>query len=421
MHKVAHVIKHEIITTIGKPAFWLTTFVLPAVVMFFSFGAQFIGSRALQQEPDVMREDAEPGQIQAIGYVDRSGIIQMLPDEIPEGRLRAYKSQEMARQAMDEGEISEYYLIPENYVESGDLEVVTQEFSPLGNLGTSQIIERILAYNLLGDEALTQRATRPLTNLSTTSLQVSEEAESPQSEAARSIVVFGTLFILYLVLTMSSSYMLRSVSKEKENRIVEVLLVSLRPREIMLGKVVGLGIVALLQMGIWLGGSVLIVTRGSGALANVGLTMVDQITLPDGFMIWGFVYMLLGYVLYASLLGAVGALAPNARETGQFTFLAMLPLMVPLFINTALTQSPHGTLATVLSLFPLTAPTTMLPRIATGGVPLWQAIASAAGLAVSAYGLVLLAAQFFRADTLLSSAALDWARMRKEFKRIGGR
>ena len=419
MHKVGKVIRHEIVTTLGKPAFWLTTFVLPAVIMFFSFGAQFIGSQALQEEPDVVQEEAEPGQVQAIGYVDHSGIIQALPEDIPEGRIVGYDTQDAARQALNGGEITEYYVIPEDYVESGDVEVVTEEFSPLGNLSTAQIVERILASNLIQDEQLTRRAVNPLTNLSTTTIQISEQTQSPQSEGAQFVVIFGTLFILYFVLTMSSSYMLRSVSKEKESRVVEVLLVSLRPREIMLGKVIGLGIVALLQMGIWLGGSVLTITRGSGALTNVGLTMVEQIRLPDGFMIWAFIYMLLGYVLYASLLGAIGALAPNARETGQFTFLAMLPMMIPLFINTALVQSPHGTLATALSLFPLTAPTTMLPRIATGGVPLWQSVVSAIGLAVSAYGFVLLAAQFFRADTLLSSAALDWARMRRELKRIG--
>ncbi len=419
MSKVGNIIKHEIATTIGKPSFWLTTFVLPAVVMVFSFGAQFIGSQALQEEPDIIQEESEPGKVQAIGYVDHAGIIQTLPEDIPEGRILAYSTQDAARQALNGGEIAEYYVISEDYVESGEVEVITEDFSPLGNLSTAQIVERILASNLIQDEPLTRRAVNPLPNLSTTTIQISEETQSPQSEAAQFVVIFGTLFILYFVLTMSSSYMLRSVSKEKENRIVEVLLVSLRPREIMLGKVIGLGIVALLQMGIWLGGSVLIVTRGSDALANVGLTVVEQIQLPDGFMIWAFIYMLLGYVLYASLLGAIGALAPNARETGQFTFLAMLPMMVPLFINTALVQSPHGMLATVLSLFPLTAPTTMLPRIATGGVPLWQSIVSALGLAASAYGLVLLAAQFFRADTLLSSAALDWARMRREFKRIG--
>jgi ABC-2 type transport system permease protein len=421
MHKVGNVIKHEIVTTLGKPSFWLTTFVLPTVIMALSFGAQFIGSQALQEEPDVVQEEAEPGQVRAIGYVDHSDIIQTLPEEIPEGRILGYETREAARQALDSGEITQYYIIAEDYIESGEIEVVTREFSPLGDLTTAQIVERVLAHNLVQDAPLVRRVVNPLPNLSTTTLQVSEDAESPQSEEARSVVIFGTLFILYFVLMMSSSYMLRSVSKEKESRIVEVLLVSLRPREIMLGKVIGLGIVALLQMGIWLGGSVLTITRGGGALANVGLTMLDQVRLPDGFMMWAFVYMLLGYVLYASLLGAIGALAPNARETGQFTFLVMLPLMVPLFANTAIAQSPHGTLATVLSLFPLTAPTTMLPRIATGNVPIWQAVVSALGLAVSAYGLVLLAAQFFRADTLLSSAALDWARMRKEFKRIGGR
>jgi len=218
------------------------------------------------------------------------------------------------------------------------------------------------------------------------------------------------------VLSMSSSFMLRSVSREKENLTVEVLLVSLRPRDLMLGKVLGLGLVGLLQMGIWLGGSLLTIQRGGSMLATLGI-MLSQVTLPPGFLVWGLLYFVLGYILYASALGAIGALAPNARETGQFTYIVMVPMMIPVLLSNAFVESPNGALATIVSLFPLTAPTAMLPRLAAGGVPFWQPIVSLVGLAITTYLFVLIAARFFRADTLLSSASMSWARVMEEFRK----
>jgi len=145
--------------------------------------------------------------------------------------------------------------------------------------------------------------------------------------------------------------------------------------------------------------------------------VIGSIALPKGFVVWGLLYFVLGYILYASLLGAIGALAPNTRETGQFTFIAMLPLMLPVWLNTAFIQAPNGLLATIVSLFPLTAPTSMLPRLAAGGVPFWQPLVGLAALVVTTYLFVLIAARFFRADTLLSSASMSWARVVEEFKK----
>jgi ABC-2 type transport system permease protein len=184
----------------------------------------------------------------------------------------------------------------------------------------------------------------------------------------------------------------------------------------MLGKVLGLGVVALLQMGIWLGGSTFTLQNGGEMLSALGM-MVEQISFPQGFFVWAGLYFLLGYLLYSSLLGAIGALAPTARETGSFTFLAMLPLMLPLWLNTVFIQAPNSTLATIISLFPLTAPTSMLPRLAAGGVPFWQPAVGVVLLAGATYLLVLLSARFFRADTLLSSASLNWGRVVEEFRK----
>ncbi len=222
-------------------------------------------------------------------------------------------------------------------------------------------------------------------------------------------VPFAVLMIFYLVITMTSGFMLQSVTKEKENRTIEVLLLSVRPRDLMLGKILGLGVVALLQIGVW-GGGLFIMNGGSfSALSALGL--------PPSFFAWALLYFVLGYLLYAALLGALGALAPSTREGTQFTFLVLLPLFIPLLLNSVLIESPNGGLTTFLSLFPLTSPVTMIARLAAGDVPIEQLLLGLALLAITTYGIIVFAARFFRADTLLSFEALSLRRLAREIRR----
>mgnify|MGYP006291305313 CR=1 FL=1 len=413
MKNIWIVIKHEIITMVTKPSFWLTTFLLPAIIMGFSFGAQLIGQQMIPEEDEMISGETERSQ--AIGYVDHADIISDLPESIPAAMVQSYPDEEAASAALRAGEISQYYIIAEDYIESGKVVAIEKEFSLLGSIPQLTLFKMIMDYNLIGDETLARRLSNPIPRLETTALQPASEVS--ESMDARFIVAYGTLFIFFFVFTMSSGFMLRSVTREKENRTVEILLVSLKPKDLMLGKVLGLGFVALLQIAIWLGGSLLTLSRGDSMLSSLGI-VVGNITLPDGFILWALLYFLLGYLLYASALGAIGAIAPNARETSQVTFVVLLPLMIPLWLNTSFTQAPNGALATALSLFPLTAPTSMLPRLAVGGVPLWQPIASLIGLAITTYVFVAISARFFRADTLLSSASLDWQRFIQEIKNV---
>jgi len=415
MRNITLVIKHEIISTITKPSFWLTTFVLPVFIMVTTFGSQLIGREVFETE-EPFAESAGNGPV-AIGYVDQANLIAHLPEGVPPALVQAFPDEASAQMALEAGELRQYYLIPADYVETGALFVIDKDFAPMGNFPTAELFEYILNYNLLGDSALASRVSDPVAGLQITALK--PETTGSEDFDTRFVIGYGVLFIFFFVLTMSSSFMLRSVSSEKENRTVEVLLLSLRPRDLMLGKVLGLGTVALLQMGIWLGGSFFTLDRGGSLLASLGV-MLDNITFPPGFLVWVAIYFLLGYLLYASLLGAIGALAPSARETGQFTFIAMLPLMLPLWMNTVFIEAPNGVLATIISLFPLTAPTSMLPRLVTGGVPLWQPIVGSVMLAAATYAFVLIAGRFFRADTLLSSASLSWGRIAAEFKRSEG-
>ena len=417
MRNVLLVIKHEIVTTLGKRSFWVMTFLFPALIIGLSVGSQILAEKSFEDsEQGFPTGDDAAAETQVIGYVDEAGLITQLPQGVPPEILRAFPDKDAAQAALETGDLSQYYLIPAGFVETGELILVDNEFTPFGSLagGSSDFFKYVVNLNLVEDELLTTILSNPTPSVVSKKLAPQEgSTESSNLSGAMSFwIPYATMFIFFFVITMSGSFMLQSVSKEKENRIVEVLLVSLRPRELMLGKVVGLGVVALLQMGIWGGASLLMMNQ------RMQLTeAAAAFTLPPGFFVWGVLYFLLGYLLYASALGAIGALAPTAREGAQFTFIVMLPLLIPLWLNNVFSQSPNGSTATFLSLFPLTAPTSMVTRLVSGGVPNWQPAAGLLGLAATTYLFVLLSARFFRADTLLSSASLHWRRIVQEFRR----
>ncbi len=420
MRNVIIVIKHEIVTTLSKPSFWLTTFVLPVFILLMTVGSQSLAEKAFENSGDaelLSGSLADPGALR-IGYVDEAQLLNDFPPGFPQEILQVYPDEAAAQAALDTGDLERYYVIPEDYVAKGNVLLVDNQFTPLSHLAGEDLMRHILAYNLTESAETPALLLNPLPDLTSVSLLPESERETTNELGYESelgyIVPFAVLFIFFFVLTMSGGFMLQSVSKEKENRVVEVLLLSLRPRELMLGKLLGLGAVALLQMSIWLGGGLLSLDQ-----SQKFITAARAFTLPPGFIGWSLLYFLCGYLLYASLLGALGALAPNAREGSQFTFFVLLPLMIPLWLQGTFIEAPHGGLATFFSLFPLTSPVSMMTRLTAGGVPLWQILLSVALLAVTAYGFVMLAARFFRADTLLSDASLNWKRLRTELRRGG--
>jgi ABC-2 type transport system permease protein len=412
MRNVWLVVRHEIVTTLRRRSFWIMTFLFPALIIGFSFGSQILAERSFEDVRENGSTSGDAASVQAIGYVDEAGLMARLPQGVAPEMLRAFPDRAAAQAALKAGELRQYYFIPANFLETGELVLVEEKFTPFRSFesGGTDLLTYIINYNLLQDESLAAVLLNPMPSVLGQRL-APQEGASNLSGALSFWVPYATLFVFFFVITMSSGFMLQSVAKEKENRTVEVLLLSLRPRELMLGKVVGLGIVALLQMGLWAGASLLGLERGKQLVEAAA-----AFTLPPGFLVWGVLYFLLGYLLYASVLGAIGALAPSAREGAQFTFFVMLPLLIPLWLNSVFTQTPNGGLATFLSLFPLTAPTSMVTRLVTGGVPPWQPVVGLLVLAATTYLFVLLSARLFRADTLLSSASLQWRRIIKELR-----
>ncbi len=427
MRTLGLVIRHELKSTASKRSFWLMTLLFPVLITAISIGPQVLARRSVESELRDASAAAADGS-QTLGYVDAAGLIRQLPPDLAAGALRSYADEVAAGAAVRGGEISGYFLVPADYLRSGSAVLVTPDLSLLSAGQRSGQLDYVLRYNLAGDAALASLLIDPTPAVTMTSLAPAPAAG--RQGPADSLLPVAVMFLLFFVITMSASYMLQSVVKEKENRTAEVLLVSLHPRDLMLGKVIGLGFLALGQMAIWLVGGMLLSGSGlglAGLLRNPqGPAAIAQealpagLALPPGFALWALLFFLGGYVVYSSALGALGALAPNMREGSQFTFVFLIPLLTPVWLNYVFTEQPDGPLATILSLFPLTAPTAMVARLAAGGVPFWQAAVSLVGLAVTAYIFIHLAARFFRADTLLSSGSLSWRRIAGELRGSGG-
>ncbi|MBP7687140.1 MAG: ABC transporter permease [Thermoflexales bacterium] len=410
MRNVWIIIKHEMKTTLAKRSFWLTTFLLPLAIFVMSFGSQALSQSAVAQDGSSPFGGSGPANL-PVGYVDLAGLITTMPDDVPSGvawksvRLRSYADEAAAQTALANGKINKYYLVPVDYVQTGQLIVVDSNFSVFNSLDNNEFFEYILQLNLTGDAQVARALIDPTEQ--TGQYALAPQATAQKDELAAFGVPFAALFIFFFVITMTGGFMLQSVSKEKENRTIEVLLLSVRPRDVMLGKIVGLGMVALLQVVVWVGGGLLL----------MGREQMSAIALPDGFLIWALLYFVLGYLLYASVLGALGALAPSAREGTQFTFLVLLPLMIPLWMSNVLIQSPNEAMSIIFSLFPLTSPTSMITRLASGPVPIEQLLIGLGLLAVTTYGLIVLSARFFRADTLLAMNSLNLKRIVYELRR----
>ncbi len=409
MRDVLSVIQYELYTILSKPSFWLTTILLPLLVIGTNVGSQLLIQGAVS-EATRAGEAIVPAGGAAIALVDEAGLVRQMPPQIPAEALQLWPSREEAASALMAGRIAQFYVIPADFVETGELILIVNRFAPISSSAERNAISYLLSANLVDDPERAAAVVEPLWSVEVHRL-VPQEA-GPRENVLSTVVPIAVILIFYVVLIFTGTNMLQSVTREKENRTAEVLLVSLRPRELLLGKVLGLAVIALAQVAFWVGGGVLALDQ-----ARQMISAAASFALPAGFFVWGLLYFVLGYLLYAALMAGLGALAPTAREGNQLIFVMLAPLIVPLIASSVFVEAPNGPLATFLSLFPLTAPVSMVTRLAVAEVPLWQPLVGLVLLAASAYLVIVLAGRLFRADTLLSSSGLSWRRVADELRR----
>lgn len=413
MNNTLTVMRYELLTTIARRSFIFTAIGLPLISALFFFGLSTLNRSSPQALTSVVGN--LPGQVgnavEAEGYVDLSGIVQTIPESVPAGRLIAYADEYTARQALGQEKISAYYLVPADYMQNGEIIYVRPDFNPLSAFDQAGLMRWVLRVNLLGgDWQLANRAANPL-QLDVILLEPPSARD--QENPLTFFLPYGVTLLFYVLILMSASLLLNSITKEKENRVLEILMSSISPRQLLTGKITGLGIAGLIQAAIWVG-----VGFAALRLGGRSFDLSQAFQLPLSFLLWGLIFFVLGYALYASLMASVGALVPNLREASQATFIVIIPLVIPLMAISIIIRDPNGALATILSLFPLTAPVTMMTRLAATSVPLWQTTLAAILLALTAAWIVRAVANMFRAQTLLSGQPFSPKRL---FRALAGK
>ncbi len=242
------------------------------------------------------------------------------------------------------------------------------------------------------------------TGLSTS--RVGEEGEV-QSQALLRGLGMAMGGVLYGILLIYGQMIVKGVIEEKSSDIVEVLLSSLRPWELMLGKIVGVGGVGLTQVGIWAVVLAAVATYGltaaAPALAEAGIDISGAMGLPLGEILGAFLlFFLLGYLLYSSLFAAAGAMAGSEQDAQQVNFpITMIIVMAFIFLFPMM-ESPDATWAVVVSQVPLFSPVLMPSRVVIGAAPAWEVLLAASLLAGSVLGAVWLAGRIYRVGILMS-------------------
>jgi ABC-2 type transport system permease protein len=402
MKKTLLVLRNEILTAVTRKSFLFTAFGLPLIAVLIFLGASALRGDALSEFTG-SGATSDKSELQVEGYVDHSGLIQAIPEDIPSDNLVAYPDEASAHQALRAGEVSAYYVIPADYVESGDLIYINPDYNWTSNKGQSWVMVRTITANLLDNEPERIEEFWNVMDVEVNALAPTQERD--ETNPLTFAVPYATMIIFYVVIIMSSSLLLNSVTVEKQNRVMEILMSSITPGQLLAGKIIGLGITGLLQTVIWFGTSYTLL-RLSGRTFN----LPQGFDIPPSILLWGIVFFLLGYAVYASLMAALGALVPNLKEGSQATIIVIWPTIVPMFLISVLIKQPHGALATALSLFPLTAPMTMMLRLSVGGVPWWQPPLAVGLLLITVYFILRAVAGVFRAQHLLSGQSFSVTR-----------
>jgi ABC-2 type transport system permease protein len=235
-------------------------------------------------------------------------------------------------------------------------------------------------------------------------MQLTGETETAQQAEVGIIGGIFMVMIIYFMVLVYGQQNLTVVIEEKSSRMVEVLLASLRPEQLLLGKVLGIGLAALTQVAVWtLAGAV---AAAQGMV--VGGAEISLAVFSPWFWINFLVFYVMGYFLYASLYAGIGAMCNSLQDAQQFSGVLTMGMVIPIVLMMMIIRAPDQPLATVLSLVPFFAPILMFLRISISDPPVWQVLLSWALLIVTIWWANKAGGRLFRAGILLYGSSPTW-------------
>lgn len=388
MHKVWLIARREYLFNFRRRSFLLTAFGVPAFSLFMMFIIFNFTDQTF----------SATGQLGTVGYVDQPGILVDAlekPDE-----YAVYESEEVAHQALLAEEIGAYFVVPVDFLQYGRVDAFSAKNLPEG---IQDQFEDFLEANIIAlapPEMPVDRLEVPM-NLTMIDVTTGELVDGDEAFIARFMTPFVFGFILIMAVNTTSQFLMSGVVEEKENRMMEILITSVKPLEMLWGKVLGLGALGLTQVALWgVAGVLFLQTQGDTGIAQ-------YVHIEPSFVVISVFYLLLGYFLSASIMAGIGASVTAEQEGRQFAALVTLPSVLPFMLLVTFIQNPDGTVPVLLSLFPLTAPISMIMRMPMTTVPVWQLILSLLLMVIAVVFVVWMAAQVFRIGLLMYGKRLS--------------
>jgi ABC-2 type transport system permease protein len=434
MKKVFLIIEREYLSRVKKKSFLILTFLVPSLFIAMYAAVFFIYKNEGESKKEFL-------------VLDESGIFK---NEFKNSETTTFKyvngDYEANKSKLKNEKDLLLLYIPKDYASSNDIEILSSKkpgFSLLSDV-EKQMENIIQNKKLIAAGIDTAILKSSKTQININAKQLTDEGEKDANIGATYVVGFISSFLIYLSLFIYGAQVMRGVIEEKTNRIVEVIVSSVKPFQLMLGKILGIGAVGLTQFLLWIilsttisviAGKFLapdqqvIKTEKVDATATVNndvnpkvqespaikfINAASSINFP--YIIGSFLfYFIGGYLIYSALFAAVGSAVDNETETQQFMFPITLPLIFTFIVGmNVIINNPDGPLAFWLSMIPLTSPIAMMIRIPFG-VPTWELVLSITLLIAGFVFTTWIASRIYRVGILMYGKKVTYKELAKWF------
>jgi ABC-2 type transport system permease protein len=387
MNKTLLIFKHEFVKTLRRTGFIILTLALPVLALLAIGIFQIVSGIA-----------KPPAEVTKIGYVDEIVGFNQFQDQ---GNITftPYSTSESAKQALLNKDITDYFVIPPDFVTTGTINLYTLQRELAPPPATLTAIQNFVTGNLLAGKVPIDVITRVQTPVNTVTVTLTTEGTpAPEQGGFANFIIPGVFsFLLALSLMFTSTYVLQSLAEEKENRLMEILLSSVSTRQLLSGKVLGLGAAGLVQVIIWVITLPLLLNLASSSIGG----FISTIHVPLIFWVLGVVYFILGYAVFAVLSACVAAITSTLQEAQGLSAIYTLFNVAPFWFFSIIMIFPTSPIWVVFTIFPLTAPVLTMIRLGLTGVPSWQLAVSITVLLISIFGGLWLAGRLLRAYMLM--------------------
>lgn len=406
MNKIGPIIRREYMTRITSKAFWISTALFPILTLGLTVIPSLMAARSKTAPEPVAIADYTGTYFQLLQDIVKKGDSDSSRENAPIEKFetRGVPADQLRRtlnDAIEKGKYQGYLIVDDAGLEKGELTYYakTPSSALAGDTLQRSMRQAVTKYRLLKAGVTGEAVDKAVERVSIDVKKATNDPKKEQSGISAFFMSFGLVMFIYFSLIIYGIYVLQGVLEEKTSRVVEVIVSSVKPFELMMGKILGIGAVGLTQISIWMISAVVLTAPQLAAALSISK---DMMPTPNIAAIAFFpVYFILGFFLFASIYAGIGSMFNSMEDAQQMASTANMLLIVPMLFLTAVIKNPDGTLSTVLSLIPFFSPVLMYLRIATQMPPVWQIALSIGIMLASIVVMIWLVSKIYRVGILM--------------------